>query len=124
MKIKDNLSDDALTLCGQIEILLEKNMKLLKEMSDAGAFKDKKYEEYSEEAKELLKENSYLTALSLIGQYANIHVQEDRSLTAYHKSLVEPAVELKPNGKESACIKLWSGVPEYQEKFEMDHEVL
>jgi hypothetical protein len=117
--IKNCLRQDVSDLCSRIVSLTDKYDKECTEL-----FKNKKDTSISEDEKTALNSYKYLHALEMIGDYENMEISSVRGLTAYHKTLSEPTVELKPSGEESACIRLWSITPEYVEKFETKHQVI
>jgi hypothetical protein len=118
--IKDYLDDEVLQLWSQIESLCKKYddkcSVIFKNTTD--------FHNLSEVQLKFVKNLEYLGALSSLGDYENILSSQTRELIAEHKTLVDPPTNLKPSGKESCCIKLWSGTPEYQDKYETQHEVI
>jgi hypothetical protein len=117
-KLKDCLYEEIAELHDSIEDLLEKyNKKVVDKFIS-------RIDNFSDEEQKLLKNLNYLGLLSMIGDYEYSHVESIRELTALHNSITEPATKLEPSGKESACIKLWSGSKEYQEEYATEHKVV
>ena len=72
----------------------------------------------SEECKKVCDLLTRLSAIILVDplskySYTNINMESSRELD-YIKDKTGKVVNLKPNGKESSCIKLWSGMKEYK----------
>jgi hypothetical protein len=68
------------------------------------------------------KENKFfinytkLFAISMIDEYEKINVQQSRELMRVNAIGIDSLLQL--SGKESACIKLYTGTKEYQESWE------
>jgi hypothetical protein len=115
------MNSDVIELKKMIKTMLDHYVDMVSDKFDGKSFEET--EVLKEKEADLIKTMNYLSALYLVGDFENIDMSMSRELIAYHKTLVEPIVDLQPSGEESATIRLWTGSSGHHDKYETKHQL-